>query len=143
MNSDMFAAARGVSRQGLDADFAADEAHKSNLILEARAAREQGRDEAAAARFAEAGAIEERLTDQCLAQGLVEKSYVHGFSAASCWAQAGDFHHAIVLCDGLLARPDLPEGRLRQRIQEYADALRARRAQWYAVLLAETATVEA
>src|SRR5437016_14434852 len=47
----------------------------------------------------------------------VEKSFVHRFSAAHCWAQAGNFYRALALCDGLLARADLSH-RLRQRVEE-------------------------
>jgi hypothetical protein len=141
MSNQRPAAARGIRRRGLDATFEADEARKSNLILEGRALREQGQDEAAASRFAQAAAIEEQLADRCGRAGLVEKEFVHRFSAASCWAQAGDFYHAITLCNDLLARADLPD-RLRQRVLDYADALRARRAQWYAGLLLEAAGVE-
>jgi hypothetical protein len=61
---------------------------------------------------------------------------VHGFSAASCWAQAGDFHHAIGLCHELLAHPELPE-RLRHRVDAYAKTLCARRAQWYVELVVQ------
>jgi hypothetical protein len=128
--------ARGISRKGLDATFEAEEAHKSDLILGARLLREQQQDEAAAEKFAQAAEIEEHLSDLCEAKGLVEKSFVHRFSAASCWAQAGNFYRAITLCDDLLARTDLPD-RLRQRVHDYADTLRARRAQWYAGLVAE------
>ncbi len=121
---------QGIDRRGLDAAFEADEARKSSLILEAQLLREQQQDEAAAAKLAEAAEIEERLSEICEAKGLVEKSLVHRFSAASCWAHAGDFYHAIRLCDALLAHPDLSD-RLRQRVQSYREALRARRAQWY------------
>jgi hypothetical protein len=107
-------------------------------MLEAELLREQGQDEAAAEKFAQAAEIEERLSDLCEAKGLVEKSFVHRFSAASCWAQAGDFYHAIALCDDLLARAALPD-RLRQRVHDYAQTLRARRARWYAELVLETA----
>lgn len=123
----------GINRQGLDAAFEAEEARKSSLMLEAQLLREQGQVEAAAAKFAQAAEIEERLSDICGAKGLMEKSFVHRFSAASCWAQAGDSYHAITLCDDLLTRADLPE-RLRQHISDYAHTLRARRAQWYAEL---------
>jgi hypothetical protein len=133
--------ARGISRKGLDAAFEAEEAHKSDLILEARLLRERQQDEAAAEKFAQAAKIEERLSDICDAKGLLEKSHVHRFSAASCWAQAGNFYRAITLCDDLLGRPDLPD-RLRRRVQNYADTLRARRAQWYAGLVLETAGSE-
>jgi hypothetical protein len=129
--------ARGISRQDLGAAFEADEARKSRLILEAQLLREQQQDEAAA-KFAQAAVIEERLSNICEAKGLVEKSFVHGFSAASCWAQAGNFYHAIALCDVLLARPYLPD-RLRQRIYDYAQILRARRAQWYAEFVSKQA----
>jgi hypothetical protein len=132
---------RGFSRHGLDAAFEAEEARKSTLMLEAQLFREQQQDEPAANKFAQAAEIEERLSDICEAKGLTEKSFIHRFSAASCWAQAGDFYHAIRLCDSLLSRQDLTS-RLRQRIQEYASALRARRAQWYESLLIEAAGSE-
>ncbi|MBI1928632.1 hypothetical protein HYR99_30865 [Candidatus Poribacteria bacterium] len=128
---------RGIRRQGLGASFEADEARKSNLILEALLLREQQQEDKAAAKFAQVAMIEERLSDICEKKGLIEKSFVHRFSATSCWAQAGNFYYAIALCDDLLARDDLPD-RLRQRIHDYAHTLRARRAQWYAELVLET-----
>jgi hypothetical protein len=130
--------ASGIQRHGVDAPFEAEEARKSNLILEARLLREQQQDEAAADRFAQAAEIEEQLSDASQAKGLTEKARVHRFSAASCWAQAGNFYRAITLCDDLLAQSDLP-ARLRRRIEEYVRTLRARRAQWYAGLVLETA----
>jgi hypothetical protein len=78
------------------------------------------------------------LADKCEEKRLIEKSFVHRFSAASCWAQAGNFYHAIALCDSLLARSDLP-ARLRGRIQDYDQTLRARRTQWYEELVLEIA----
>ena len=126
--------ARGMSRQGLDAAFEQDEARQSNLILEGRLLREQGQDEAAADKFAEAAEIEERLSDICAAKGLVEKSFVHRFSAASGRAQRGNFYHTIALCDDLLAQTDLPK-RPRQRIQNNAQTLGVRRAQWHTGLV--------
>ena len=125
---------RGLSRQGVDAAFVADEAQKSHLLLEAQLLRAQQQAEAAADKLVEAAMIEERLRERCFTMGLREKAFVHGFSAASCWAQAGDFHHAIGVCQDLLAHPDLP-ARLRHRIAAYAKALCTRRAQWYAELL--------
>jgi hypothetical protein len=61
---------------------------------------------------------------------LWDKYFVHRFSALSCWAQAGDVYRAIMLGDELLARADLPEP-LRQRIEEYARLLQARRVRWF------------
>jgi hypothetical protein len=129
----------GISSHGLDDAFQAEETRKSNLLLEAQLLRAQRQDEAAAAKFAEAAEIEEGLSDQCAAKGLLEKSWLHRFSAASAWAQAGNFYQALSLCQELLARNDLPEP-LRRTLQEYADKLRARRAQWYASLELELAT---
>lgn len=129
---------QGIIRDGLNAAFEADEARKTTLILEARLHREQGLDEEAVAGFAEAARIEERLGQRCLEQSLIEKSFVHYFSAASCWAQAGNFYQAIALCNELLRQAELPE-RLRQRIQSYAHSIRLRRAHWYEELALETA----
>ena len=124
---------RGVDRQGLDASFLADEAQKSDLLLSAQLLRAQGEVEAAAAKLAQAAAMEERLSERCVARGLRDKARVHRFSAASCWAQAGNFYQAIAWCDELLAESDLPD-LLRRRVQDYVEQLRARRAQWYADL---------
>lgn len=129
---------RGIDRRGLDANFDQQEVRKSKLILEARLLRDQRQDEAAADRFAEAASIEERLADTCEEARLVEKSWVHRFSAVGCWAQAGDFYHAIRICDALLNRPDLPE-RLRDRVQDYSQALRQRRSEWYVNLTVDAA----
>lgn len=133
------ASPRGIDRNGLDAAFEEDEARKSNLILQARLLREQQQDESAAQKFAEAAEIEEDLGDRCLGQGLLEKSRVHRFSAASCWAQAGNFYQAIAICDELLACAKLPDG-LQRDIEAYVITLRARRANLYSQLaLAEEA----
>ncbi len=127
---------QAINRAGLDGAFEADEALKSNLILEARLLREQSRADEAARKFAEAAEIEESLGQRSSAQGLAEKSFLHRFSALSLWAQAGAFYQAIALGDELLASPALPE-RLRQRIQTYINALRIRRAHWYEELATE------
>ena len=119
-------AARGVHRQGVDGTFEANEARKSQLLLHAQRLQAQQKPEEAAETFAEAAVIEEHLRDLCVALGLTEKAFVYGFSAASCWAQAGDFRHAIVLCHALLAHAAVP-ARLRQRIHAYVKTLYARR----------------
>ncbi len=124
---------KGVARHGLDTSFEADETLKSNLILEGRLLRDQQQPDAAADRFAQAAVIEERLSERCSEQGLQEKSWLHLFSAASCWAQAGNFHEAICLGDQLQAQANLPSP-LRQRVQEFTLVLRQRRRQWAAGL---------
>ncbi len=127
---------QGINRAGLEAAFEADEARKSNLILEAQLLREQARADEAVVKFAEAARIEEHLGQCCADQGLVEKSLLHRFSALSLWAQAGNFYQAIALGDDLLSSPDLTE-RQRQRIQTYTDSIRLRRARWYEELARE------
>jgi len=72
--------------------------------------------DAASNRFAQAAEIEERLSSRCADKGLQDKRWVHLFSAASCWARAGDFHTAIGLGEQLLAHADLPP-RLQDRAQ--------------------------
>lgn len=120
-----------VSRKGLGAEFIEKEAQKSNLILEANLLKAQARHQDAADRFAQAAAIEEQLCQVLLHKGLRDKYFAHRFSALSCWAQAGDVYHAIVLGDELLARADLPDP-LRARIEEYVQLLQARRVRWFA-----------
>ena len=128
-----FSPKKGIDRDGLDRDFAIEEAKKSELLLGAQLLRAQDRIEAAAASLAEAARIEETLSERCLTAGLKEKAWLHRFSAASCWAQAGNFYQAIAWCDDLLSQPDLSAS-LRLRVQGYAQQLRTRRAQWYADL---------
>jgi hypothetical protein len=125
---------QGIDRHGLDASFEADEALKSDLIVKAQLLSAQQQPDAAANCFARAAEIEERLSSRCLDQGLQEKSWVHLFSAASCWARAGDFHTAIGLGEQLQAEPGLPP-RLRQRVQEFTETIRQRRTQWAAGLV--------
>ncbi len=121
----------GISRQGLDEAFEAEEARKSNLLLEAQLLRAQEQDDEAAAKFAEAAHIEERLAAQCESKGLREKSWIHQFSAAGCWAQAGNFYEALRLGDELLTDQQLPP-RLRDQVQTFTQAIRRKRAQWHA-----------
>ncbi len=112
---------KGISRESLDEAFQAEETRKSNLILQATLLRELGQSEEATRKFAEAAVIEEKLRDRCTELGLTEKSFIHAFSAADCWAKAGDFYHAITLCDDLLTCPGMTD---RLRVQEYAVTLR-------------------
>jgi hypothetical protein len=128
----------GIRTPNQDAAFDAEEALKSNLILEAQLMRARHQLNGAAAKMAHAAEIEERLSELCEAEGLMEKAWVHRFSAVCCWAQAGNFHTAISLGDQLLACTDLPD-RLRQRIDDYTQSLRGRRAQWSAGLVVAAA----
>jgi hypothetical protein len=119
----------GTNPPATDPLIAADEARKSNLLLEAQILRAGRRTDEAAVRFAQAARIEQRLAEACRTRGLRTESWMHRFGAAGCWAQAGNFHEAITLGEKLLAEADLPP-RLRQRVEEYTAALRRRREQW-------------
>jgi hypothetical protein len=133
---------QGINREGWDAALAREEARKSKLILEANLLKAQERYQDAADRFAEAAHIEEQLSKMLLQKGLLDKYFIHRFSALSCWAQAGDVYRAIVLGEELLARADLPNP-LRRRIEEYVQLLRVRRVRWFAEFAPVTAAVAA
>jgi hypothetical protein len=128
-----------IRRDGLAASFDADEALKSNLIVEGQLLSAQDQPDAAAERFAHAAEIDERLSSQCADVGLQDKSRVHLFSAASCWARAGDFHTAIRLGEQLLAHADLPP-HLRQRVDEFTQTIRHRRTLWASGLVLTAST---
>lgn len=132
---------KGIPIKDLGPEYESKLAHKSRLLLEARMLLEIQPEEAAA-KFAEAAGIEEWLDEKCRNNGLHELSLVHAFSAASCWAWAGDLYRAIMLCENLLKRTDLTDC-LRQRISDYVDTLRKRRAEWLASLCKTTADVQA
>jgi hypothetical protein len=110
-----------------------DETRAANLLLEARLLRSRGETDAAADRFAEAAEAEEQLAERYAAGGDRATGWQHAFSAAGCWAQAGNFYAAIAIGDGLLAEPGLPPV-LRDQVRSYVAALRARREQWAAGL---------
>jgi hypothetical protein len=131
---------QGVGEPDPDKSFAADEARKSNLLLEAQLLRARQQTDEAAVKFALAAELEERLAEACLRRGLRTEAWAHRFSAAGCWAQAGNFHEAITVGDELLADPDVPPG-LRERVQAYTTALR-RREQCSAGLALATMGVE-
>lgn len=133
---------QGISRKELDTALTKEETRKSNLILKANLLKAQERYQDAADHFAEAAQIEEQLSKTLLQKGLLDKYFVHRFSALSCWAQAGDVYHAIALGEELLARADLPDP-LRQRIEEYLRLLRARRVRWFAEFAPVTAAAAA
>jgi hypothetical protein len=114
-------------------DFAQEEAHKSDLLLQAALLREQGELEQAAERFAAAAAIEESLAARAEAAQQQEKAFRLRFSAASGWAYAGDFHHALALLRSLEERPDTPIV-LQERVRAFATTIRRQREHWHNAL---------
>lgn len=96
---------------------------KSNLLLEAQMLQAMRRPEEAIARFALAASIEERIAASREKIGEKEIAARHRFSAAVCWAKAGNLHNAILLFDALNRSTDTP-GRLKVDALLFADRLR-------------------
>jgi len=107
-----------------------EEVRKSNLLLQAALSRDQGDQEQAAERFAVAAEIEERLAADAEARQEWEKALHLRYSAASGWAYAGDFHHALALLRTLEANAKTPPA-LRVRIHSFAERVQAQREQWH------------
>ncbi|MBC8231227.1 hypothetical protein H8E77_16880 [bacterium] len=84
-----------ISRRGLLARFIQDEKETSGLILEANFLKSQQRRKESARKFAQAARLEMKNVDELLALGLLDLYYIHRFSAASCWTQAGSLYQAM------------------------------------------------
>ena len=106
-----------------------EEARKSELLLQAALLRAEGQEELAASRFAEAATFEERLAQRADADGDKVRACRSQFSAASAWANAGDFHHALTLLQSLEQSADVPEP-FKTRIHAFAETLRVQRRRW-------------
>ncbi|MBC7527967.1 MAG: hypothetical protein H7308_10495 [Chthonomonadaceae bacterium] len=110
-----------------------EEAYKSALLLQATLFRAEGQEEDAASRFAEVATLEERLAQRADAEGEGLRAIRSRFSAASAWANAGDFHHALTLLQTLEQRSDVPD-LLKERARTFAETLRLQRRQWQETL---------
>ncbi len=119
-----------IDRTGLDEAFSADEERKSKLMLEAQLLQESDDLEKGSELYAEAAAIEESLAKRCGDLGLEAKKHVHLYSAASGWARAGDFHHALSICKAPLNEVDKDEP-LHNEVEEFTKTVRKQRIQWY------------
>jgi hypothetical protein len=108
---------------------AAEETRKSNLLLHAALLRDQGDMEQASALFATAAEIEERLATEAEARQDSAQAFRAWYSAASAWAHAGDFHHALLLLRSLEGRPDVPAA-LRARIHAFSEQVQQQREHW-------------
>jgi hypothetical protein len=120
---------QGIPSAGLDDAFRAEEARKSNLLLEAQLLEAQGQADAATTKYATAAAIEERLGARARELGLKQLAWVHETSAVGCWARAGNFFTAEQLADQVLADTEIPD-RLRRSTRSIRDAIRAQRREW-------------
>jgi hypothetical protein len=110
-----------------------EEGRKSALLLQAALLRAEGQEDLAATRFAEAATLEERLAQRADSEGDVLRAIRSHFSAASAWANAGDFHHALTLLQLLEQRADAPES-LKAHVRAFAETLRVQRRQWHDTL---------
>lgn len=110
-----------------------EEVHKSDLLLQAALLRAEGHEELAASRFAEAAILEEQIAQRADLAGDALRALRSHFSAASAWANAGDFHHALTLLQILEQRADAPEP-LKARARAFAETLRVQRRQWHNTL---------
>ena len=122
-----------INREGLSEEFAKGEEQVSGFILEGYLLKQQERFDEASDKYAQAAQLEEALCAELSKKGLMDKYYSHFFSAASCWAQAGNIHQAIWMINQLLQYTNVPE-RLRKRVEEYQQVLRAQRKQWFTFL---------
>ena len=93
----------------------------------------QGELEQAAERFAAAATIEEALAERAEASQEPDKAMRLRFSAASGWAYAGDFHHALTLLRSLDEHPDVSAA-MKGRIQSFAATIRQQREHWHNAL---------
>lgn len=105
------------------------ETRKSNLLLQAALLRDQGDLEQASALFATAAEIEERLAAEADARNDSAHALRSWYSAASAWAHAGDFHHALTLLQALQQRPDVPSA-LRARMNAFSAKVQEQRELW-------------
>jgi hypothetical protein len=110
-------------------DVAAEETRKSNLLLHAALLRDQGDLEQAYTLFATAAEIEERLAAEADARHDSAHALRAWYSAASAWAHAGDFHHALTLLRLLEQRPDVPT-ELRTHMSAFSAKVQEQRELW-------------
>ena len=110
-----------------------EELRKSALLLQAAVLRDEGQEEQSASRFAEAAALEEWLTQRAEADGDGLRAARSHFSAASAWASAGDFHHALTLLQTFEQRADAPDA-LKTRARAFAETLRVQLRRWHDTL---------
>ena len=110
-----------------------EETQKSKLLLQATLLRAEGQEELASARFAEVATLEEWLAQRAEADGDSLRAIRSHFSAASAWANAGDFHHALTLLQILEQRADTPE-LLKYRARLFAQTVQIQRRRWHDTL---------
>ena len=110
-------------------ELAAIESRKSNLLIQAALLRDQGDLDQSCEAFAKAAAIEEALARDADAHQDVLTAIRLWYSAASAWAHAGDFHHAVTLLRELQGRQDVPAS-MKARIAAFSLKVLQQRERW-------------
>jgi hypothetical protein len=120
-------------------DATLEEKRKSNLLLQAAVIRDSGDMEQASTLFAAAAEIEELLAREADARQDDMHALRAWYSAASAWAYAGDFYHALTLLRTLEGRPGVPVA-LRDRIHAFSEKVQEQREHWRETLLELTSS---
>lgn len=102
---------------------------KTRLVLEANRLRLQQQFRTAADHFAQAARYEQQLADWADMEQLRDLSYLHRFSAVSCWAQAGDPYRALLLIQQMLTIMTLNQKQYEQ-LQAFRTKLEGRMIEW-------------
>jgi hypothetical protein len=105
------------------------EREKSKAILLANWLKQQHRYVESTEKFAAAAKIETLLSEELKNNGQREPFFIHRFSAASCWVQAGNLYLAKTMLKEMLQMEDIPE-KLARRIEHYLSELEYRTESW-------------
>lgn len=108
----------GIREKALSEEFCRLEAEKSNFILQANWLKKQRKYGEAIEKFAIAAEIETKLSEALRKDRQIMPYFIHRFSAASCWAQAGNLYLAKEMLKELLSEEEIPE-LLSNRIEDY------------------------
>jgi hypothetical protein len=79
---------------------------KGQLLTEARALWESG-DRKGRSAYAKVAIMEEDLMQECLQFGVIQKYFIHAFSATHCWIKSGNLYRAEQLCQEIMAQKEL------------------------------------
>ncbi|MBC8229137.1 hypothetical protein H8E77_06285 [bacterium] len=105
------------------------EGEKSKAILLANYLKQQHRYVESTEKFAAAAEIETLLSEELKNNGQMEPFFIHRFSAASCWIQAGNLYLAKTMLKEMLRMANIPE-KLARRIENYLSELEYRTENW-------------
>ncbi len=119
----------GIREKAPSEEFRRLETEKSDFILQANWLKEQRKYREATEKFAVAAEIETKLSEALRKDGQMMPYFIHRFSAASCWSQAGNLYLAKEMLKELLSEKYMPE-QLSNRIEDYLLTLEERTQNW-------------